>query len=632
MIITECDNDLFNTPEGTIYAQCISSDLALGAGIALEFNNRYNIKERLTEKYPEGVVTYSGWKNTCVYEYPVFNLVVKEKHQGKPTYKTMEIALKEMKEQMEKFHIYEISIPAIGCGLDRLEWKKVKKLLFKVFANSDVTIHVYFNGSGLYENKRIELYPSHIEVYPYILGEAPTLEKQLSVWKEERKRYVPFGFSVENDTLLLPRGIQLNLLESIFPNAIINNYESDFLTKRQIPSYEMTSPPRDEHQEIFISFLTHKGEYNFHNGRCRFVLEAGTGRGKTYCAVSSILRKRKPALIITHQKKIQDQWLKTLFDMTTIPNEKVIFIQDGSLITDVIEGKLDGYIFITTHQLVMSYVSNHGWDSFNQFLKKAGIGVKIIDEAHLFFENILRIDFHTNVYESDYLTATFSRTDSRENRILRESFQDAVRYKDDNASRRKHIVYIPVLFNSYPNDFVLGKMQNKYGFSSNEYIDYALHKDKNQTLMKVFKDQFNKTVDIPGRTLVLSPLIESSNEFQREIEFHYPGKNVKSINSSIGPEEKAWASENADVISSTIRSSGTGTDIKRLRFLHCMEPHMSSTITTQVAGRLREYNDTDYTYMFDYFDVGIPQMSLMFKAHMRVMKKIAVKIQVLNYS
>ena len=59
---------------------------------------------------------------------------------------------------------------------------------------------------------------------------------------------------------------------------------------------------------------------------------------------------------------------------------------------------------------------------------------------------------------------------------------------------------------------------------------------------------------------------------------------------------------------------------------------MSSTITTQVAGRLREYNDTDYTYMFDYFDVGIPQMSLMFKAHMRVMKKIAVKIQVLNYS
>jgi hypothetical protein len=34
-------------------------------------------------------------------------------------------------------------MPRIGCGLDKLEWNKVRDIIEKVFADMDLTIHVF---------------------------------------------------------------------------------------------------------------------------------------------------------------------------------------------------------------------------------------------------------------------------------------------------------------------------------------------------------------------------------------------------------------------------------------------------------------------------------------------------------
>lgn len=139
MTITEIHQDLFTVPTDYALAHCISADYALGAGIAKEFAKR-GVKEILKESYktPVGKVAV-----TRATEWEMeFNLVTKEKYYQKPTYDTLHSTLVHMKLYCNTFKIKKLAMPKIGCGLDRLEWSKVKQMIEKVFANTDVEILV----------------------------------------------------------------------------------------------------------------------------------------------------------------------------------------------------------------------------------------------------------------------------------------------------------------------------------------------------------------------------------------------------------------------------------------------------------------------------------------------------------
>ena len=48
-----------------------------------------------------------------------------------------------MKTQIAEQNIKEISMPAIGCGLDRLNFNDVRKSLETIFKDVDITINIY---------------------------------------------------------------------------------------------------------------------------------------------------------------------------------------------------------------------------------------------------------------------------------------------------------------------------------------------------------------------------------------------------------------------------------------------------------------------------------------------------------
>ena len=50
----------------------------------------------------------------------IYNLITKEKYNGKPTYDTLKQSLIKMKEHMVSKGVKEVSMPKIGCGLDLL--------------------------------------------------------------------------------------------------------------------------------------------------------------------------------------------------------------------------------------------------------------------------------------------------------------------------------------------------------------------------------------------------------------------------------------------------------------------------------------------------------------------------------
>lgn len=122
----------FGKREGTpYYIQCVSRDLKMGAGIATQFNWRFNTKNIAEDEMskvsnPHTIKVLKADK--------VFNLITKERYYLKPTYKTLSDSLIELVPLIKKCQengelIEEIRMPLIGCGLDKLKWSKVRELI-----------------------------------------------------------------------------------------------------------------------------------------------------------------------------------------------------------------------------------------------------------------------------------------------------------------------------------------------------------------------------------------------------------------------------------------------------------------------------------------------------------------------
>lgn len=136
MIIINEKRDLFTIPHGYYLAHCISSDFALGAGIAKTFDAEYNMRFKLFKKYPD--YNYCGGDALLVDN--VFNLVTKQNYWHKPTYETVRNALEKMKEHLKSIGGNKLAMPHIASGLDRLEWSKVYDIICEVFKDMDIKI------------------------------------------------------------------------------------------------------------------------------------------------------------------------------------------------------------------------------------------------------------------------------------------------------------------------------------------------------------------------------------------------------------------------------------------------------------------------------------------------------------
>lgn len=145
MQYSETIRDIFDVDQSYYLAHCISADFALGAGIAVQFDKRFDMKNKLRRFYPNYMSYYNaqaskGILGSCIIEGRVLNLVTKRNYWNKPTYKSLEDALLDMKHICEIHNIKKIAMPLIGCGLDKLEWYKVSKIIKRLFSDTDIEI------------------------------------------------------------------------------------------------------------------------------------------------------------------------------------------------------------------------------------------------------------------------------------------------------------------------------------------------------------------------------------------------------------------------------------------------------------------------------------------------------------
>lgn len=145
MTIKEIPGDLF-TAKDTMFMQCISADIACGAGIAVAFNKHFDIKNRIKTRLDDMPMNYwdEGHEGFAILERPVINLVTKRRYFEKPTERSLENALKTVAAICDAQGIKTIAMPYIASGLDRMDWKtQVRPAIERTFKELDIDITVY---------------------------------------------------------------------------------------------------------------------------------------------------------------------------------------------------------------------------------------------------------------------------------------------------------------------------------------------------------------------------------------------------------------------------------------------------------------------------------------------------------
>lgn len=136
----ELDNDKY------AYAHCISLDIEMGKGIAVDFNKKFRgMRQFLINQVKSNdlnfPITIPCFKDG---KLRVFNLITKKNYWGKPTYETITKCIEQMAEQCAKHQIKYLAMPKIGCGLDRLQWGVVREIIIEKFKDLDITIEVRY--------------------------------------------------------------------------------------------------------------------------------------------------------------------------------------------------------------------------------------------------------------------------------------------------------------------------------------------------------------------------------------------------------------------------------------------------------------------------------------------------------
>lgn len=142
MIFTEIQGDLFSRTD-CVLCHCISSDFALGAGIAKRFA-QMGVKKQLCDNFPR---EWQGRGYCLITETNgtiVGNLVTKQRYFHKPTLESLRQALEDFREQAVERGITKVAMPKIGCGLDKLQWKDVRKIIQGVLKDTDLDVFVYY--------------------------------------------------------------------------------------------------------------------------------------------------------------------------------------------------------------------------------------------------------------------------------------------------------------------------------------------------------------------------------------------------------------------------------------------------------------------------------------------------------
>ena len=478
--------------------------------------------------------------------------------------------------------------------------------------------------------KKIIVNRSHIDITDYELGENPSFEKSLSTYDRMYYKYNPIGFiyEKENKIMKVSSGLDLNYLSSKLDRIVENNYECD---PYESISIRLKGLPRSKLQQEAIQFLVGEGDFSYSRVYSQLMLNLDTGEGKTYCAIAASTFLKSRVLIITHQTNIKTQWIDAYLNFTDIDERCIVNLDSSARIERYLndERKLEHVkVFTVNHATLRSIVNHYGVEYLTEMFKTLKIGLKIYDEAHLEFENILLIDSYTNTKKTIYLTATVGRSNIDENKIYMSCFKGIPKYEQVGhgyTDSRKHITYLAYFYNSNPSYMEKVHCTNKYGFDGIKYSKYQTNHA--ERLLPHLVALIKKFANDPNYTcLVTMATIDGCDAYQYLLQEEFPDMNIKVYHSKLNKNEKDEALEKANIIVSTSKSLGTGKNIPNLRVVINCEAFGSKIIGIQTSGRLRVLPDGKNSLYVEMIDLGFKNIKNQYNRRLKHYKQTFGKL------
>lgn len=469
----------------------------------------------------------------------------------------------------------------------------------------------------------LDVYNTHMELYPYTRYDYPVIEKMYTAVDKFTGEDVPCGYVIEDGKLFLPRGTQVSKIEyicGIHANYITESDPAEKMSRKFNSLYD----PRNKIQEESVEFLKEDSH--------QLGLNLATGLGKTFCVAYASTMLQVKTLIITPNEALKQQWINTYHKMFDYRPKNLMNIAGSSIIDSIMEDLVESAdVYFVNHQTLRNYMTQTNGYSLHKFFKKLNIGIKVYDESHMEFGNILLMDFFSNTNRTWYLTATFDRSDVTESRCFKRAFNSVVSYGEMQSKEvvTKHVIYHIVNINSHITPKERATVISWNGMSSITYGKFAFFRDPNQTAYNAILEILKKVKDVEGKTLIFVPLIDAVDDVVKKLKKDFPDKSVAAYHSRVSKEDKESA-EKKDIIVSTIKSCGTGRDIKGLRCVICAEPIASKVVAEQMIGRLRPYAPDKNTFFFDIVDISIPPCNYWWRARYKKIETLVKETVYLN--
>lgn len=472
-------------------------------------------------------------------------------------------------------------------------------------------------------NEKITVKNTCIVINDYNLGDCPNLEQLFSVYDPIKHKYESFGifYDEENKKLYLPAGVDLWKIKQYFNEKY---FERLFHHKyKKIDNIKIKYTPRDDVQYEAIYFMCGINEYEANANLNQLSLNLNTGKGKTYCSIATICYFQIKTIIITASNSLLSQWKSEILKYTNLQDKDIMQLNGSDVCNMILSGKSNkannASIFLCSHGTLRSFGDTYGWNKVYELFVKLGIGIKIFDEAHQNYENMLMIDYFTNVFKTYYVTATSARSDWKENRIFQISLKNVPNIDLFDETKDKHTSYIAIKWNSKPSPLQISMCKNPmYGLDRNKYVDYVTKKPEFYSMMRIIMDL---VIKCKGRVLMYIGTNDGILRLYHWIATNYPEfLGDIGIFTSLVSKEQKLIEKQKKLILTTTKSAGVGEHIEHLKMTIVLaEPFKSEVLARQTLGRTRD----DNTMYIELVDLGFKYIRKYYYAKLPIFNKYA---------
>lgn len=460
-------------------------------------------------------------------------------------------------------------------------------------------------------------------IHNYDLGDSPFIEKMFSVWDRLYHRYYMYGiyYDQDNKDLYLPSG-----MDDYF---IYRNFYGDIFEKRNPDDYAiindkilLKSKPRDDTQIEAIKFCTGLSPYEKNRDLSQLSLNLPTGKGKTYVAIAVFAFYRIKTMMITSTIDWLYQWKEKILEYTNLDEKEVYIIAGKPSIVKLFNGMHDHKdikFFLCSHDTLKAYANANSWESVHELFKKLKIGIKIFDEAHLYFENTVMIDNFTDVWKTYYLTATPMKSNINEDKIYKRCYEKVPKISMFDEDNDPHTEYLAIFFNSRPNAMQISDCQNAYGFDRIKYENYLVTRPNYFKLLRILMEIIKHRLSPEGKCLIYIGTNYAIQITYNWLSCYFKNLSIGIFTSLVDKDSKRDQLNNR-VILTTTKSAGAALDIPGLEITIILdEPFKSKQIAIQTLGRTRAKN----TLYIDIVDTGFRSLRYYYKSKLPAFQKYA---------